>query len=479
MANPKAVVDSGVSTVRRKRPFLDHTIRAWSRYQADGGDRLAASVTYFGFLSFFPLVALAFSIAGFVVDAYPDAQQKLTEQINNFLPGLADKLDVASIGNAKVATGIIGLAGLLFAGLGWIDALREAVRAIWHHNVKAGNFVVKKLVDIGVLAGLGLTLTVSVGVTGVSSAAMTWFLDQLGLGDNSVARVGLRVVGIILALLVDFAVFLYLFTRLPRLKTPFRRVAKGAMLGAVGLEILKVVGSLLVSRTTNNPVYGAFAVVVGLLIWINLVSRFMLFTAAWTVTAPYDTDVPPSGTASPEAARAAGIPEEYADTDPDHVPTAAGDGAPAPLAAAIQGQVPPQDEAEGRTDERAERDRAGRGQVPVPTDSDGTDEGSDGERTASRDGASARGGSGPILGATSGGQHRRPARRVAQSADDSGTYPDDPHDGKERTAAGHPRMVASEASLRTVNRVSAGVVLAGAATAAAYGAKILRGSRGD
>src|SRR4051794_15080015 len=334
MGNPIAAAQTGVKTVRARRPFVDHMVRAFSRYQADGGDRLAASVTYFGFLSFFPLIALAFSVAGFVVDAYPDAQQKLAEEINSFLPGLSDKLDVTTIGNAKVATGLIGLAGLLLAGLGWIDALREAVRTIWHHNVKAGNFVVKKLVDIGVLAGLGLTLLASLAVTGVSSAAMTWFLDLVGLEDNSVARIGLRAVGLALALLVDVAVFLYLFTRLPRLNTPLRRVFKGALLGAVGLEILKVVGSLLVSRTTNNPVYGAFAVVVGLLIWINLVSRFMLFTAAWTVTAPYDTDVPPSGTADPESARAAGIPEQYPNHDPDNPPTTAGAEAPHPRAPA-------------------------------------------------------------------------------------------------------------------------------------------------
>src|ERR1700712_912939 len=329
MSKPIDAVQSGVTTVRERRPFLDHFIRAFSRYQSDAGDRLAASVTYFGFLSFFPLIALAFSVAGFVVDAYPDAQRQLAEQINTFLPGLADKLDVTTLGQAKVATGLVGLVGLLFAGLGWIDALREAIRTMWHHNVQAGNVVVKKLVDIAVLVGLGLTLLASVVVTGVA----------------------LRVVGIGLAVLVDFAVFIYLFTRLPRLSTPFRRVFKGALLGAVGLEILKVVGSLLVSRTTNNPVYGAFAVVVGLLIWINLVSRFVLFTAAWTVTAPYDTDVPPSGTADPESARKAGIPEQYADHDPDNPPTTAGGGAPAPLAAAVPGQTPPQDQAEGRTDQ--------------------------------------------------------------------------------------------------------------------------------
>src|SRR4051794_7946197 len=437
MGNPIAAAQTGVKAVRARRPFVDHMVRAFSRYQADGGDRLAASVTYFGFLSFFPLIALAFSIAGFVVDAYPDAQRELAEQINSFLPGLSDKLDVTTIGNAKVATGLLGLAGLLFAGLGWVDALREAVRTIWHHNVKAGNFVVKKLVDIGVLAGLGLTLLASVAVTGVSSAAMTWFLDLVGLEDNSVARVGLRVVGLVLALLVDFAVFLYLFTRLPRLNTPFKRVFKGALLGAVGLEILKVVGSLLVSRTTNNPVYGAFAVVVGLLIWINLVSRFMLFTAAWTVTAPYDTDVPPSGTADPETAKAAGIPEEYADHDPDDVPTTVGDGAPAPLAAALQGATPPQDQAEGQVDERAERDRAGGDQQPVPRGADDT-------RSADT----------------------RPHNPRADDTDaDDDPYPSEQTAGDRRSdgqsALDHPSMVASPTALRTSSRITTGAMLAG------------------
>ncbi|MDQ1630951.1 MAG: rane protein [Frankiaceae bacterium] len=455
MAKPIDTVQSGVTTIRERRPFVDHLIRAFGRYQSDAGDRLAASVTYFGFLSFFPLIALAFSVAGFVVDAYPDAQQQLTEQINSFLPGLADKLDVTTIGDAKVATGLIGLAGLLFAGLGWIDALREAIRAMWHHNVQAGNVVVKKLVDIAVLGGLGLTLLASVIVTGVSSSAMSWFLQLVGVEDNIVARVTLRIVAIGLAVLVDFAVFLYLFTRLPRLSTPFRRVFKGALLGAVGLEILKVVGSLIVSRTTSNPVYGAFAVIVGLLIWINLVSRFVLFTAAWTVTAPYDTDVPPSGTADPETARKAGIPEQYADQDSsDDPPTTQGDGAPAPLAAAIQGKTPAQDQPAGRVDERPERSRHGSEQTPSPVGADDPYPRGDSGSGKSTSGKSGSGQSG------------------------SGDHSNGNSDGRTELQP-HDHLVASETSMRTASRVASGVMLAGAATAAIYGARMLRESRAD
>ncbi len=57
MVSPGSVLTSA----RNKWPFLDHLIRAFGRYQADAGDRQAAAVTFFGFLSFFPLIALATS----------------------------------------------------------------------------------------------------------------------------------------------------------------------------------------------------------------------------------------------------------------------------------------------------------------------------------------------------------------------------------------------------------------------------------
>lgn len=315
VTNPKAAISSAAkavtgaaTTVRRRAPVVDHAFGAYGRYKEDGGDRLASGVTYFGFLSFFPLVALAFSIAGFVVDAVPDAREKLTNQINDYLPGLADKLDVGSIGNAKIGVGIVGLVGLVLAGLGWIDALRDALRLLWHHSLEAGNIVTRKLRDIGVLAGLGLLLLASTAVTSLSTSAAGAFGRWVGLDGSLAARVGTSVLAIAVALAIDVAVYLYLFIRLPRLNKPRERVMRAALLGAVGLEILKLIGTALVGRTASNPVYGTFAVIVGLLIWINIVTRWTLFVAAWAVTGPYAEDVPPSGTAP-------GVPLEISDAE--------------------------------------------------------------------------------------------------------------------------------------------------------------------
>ena len=144
-----------------------------------------------------------------------------------------------------------------------------------------------------------------------------------------------------MAIGVDLALFLFLFTRLPKVASPFRKITRGALLAALGFEVLKTTGSLLVKAATHNPVYGTFAVVVGLLIWLNYLSRFTLFVAAWTVTAPYDSDVRPSGTADAEMAESAGIPVEFSSEDPDKVATTAGGGAPSPLREALSRRPEP------------------------------------------------------------------------------------------------------------------------------------------
>jgi membrane protein len=291
-------VKRAVNAVRQRRPGLDHAIRAWQRYQVDGGDRLAAAVTYFGFLAFFPLVALAFSVLGFVLANDPGLRGTITGHLNDTLPGLVGngpgQINVDKIASAKTDAGVIGLLGLLYAGLGWVDALRQALRTIWHQDIKAGNILVTKLTDVGILVGLGLALFASVLVSVVATTATGTVLGWMGLDGSLTASIVVRLLAVVLAIAADVAVFGWLFTRLPRTRPPGARILQGALLMAVLFEVLKAVGSIYLKGTTSNALYGTFAAVVGLLIWINLVSRLLLFCAAWTITAPYQDDVLPA-----------------------------------------------------------------------------------------------------------------------------------------------------------------------------------------
>jgi membrane protein len=77
------------------------------------------------------------------------------------------------------------------------------------------------------------------------------------------------------------------------------------VLGAVGFEALKLLATFLIARTTSNPVYATFGVIVGLLVWINFVSKLMMFAAAWTATQPYS--LAPAATGEEGAGRSTGL----------------------------------------------------------------------------------------------------------------------------------------------------------------------------
>lgn len=299
----ETVKERGRDVVRHVRighRWLDHLIRTVQRYQVRSGDRLAGACTYFAFLSFFPLIALAFAVFGYIVTFRPDAVETLTRAINEQLPGLADQLQIDQLAGARTGAGIIGLIGLLYAGLGAVNALRDALREIWMTREPPLNYFLGKLRDLVALILIGVTMVLSVIVGGLATGATDTVSRWIGLGDSPLAAGLIRVAGIAASVGADTLVFLIILGWLARPSEPFRTVLQGSVLGAIGLGLLKQLATLILSITLQNPVYGTFAVIAGLLIWINLSARMILYAAAWTATAalgppPEPTPVPSNG----------------------------------------------------------------------------------------------------------------------------------------------------------------------------------------
>ena len=272
---------------RARRPWLDHLIRAYQQYKRANGDHVAAAITYFSFLAIFPLVLLGASIAGFVLANNVDRQQRLNEVISENVPGsLGNTLTqaVQSVIDNRGSLGVIALLGVAYAGLGWVGNLRTGVQMIWASQVTKENFVKAKLEDLVVLVGLGVGIVLSLALTSGVTAAIHAVVTGLHL--DGIPGMGTLVGGmaIVLALAADTVLFMWLFTRLPRRPVRYRTVLHGAIFAAVGYEVLKIVGTTYLANVTSNPTYGVFASAVGLLIWINLVARFLLISAAWTAT---------------------------------------------------------------------------------------------------------------------------------------------------------------------------------------------------
>jgi len=90
MADEKTgIVDrakAALAAARRRWRLLDHVMDMVSHYGNVQGGVLAGAVTYFGFLSFFPILALSFAVVGYLARWFPDAEDSLVTAIQQVFP---------------------------------------------------------------------------------------------------------------------------------------------------------------------------------------------------------------------------------------------------------------------------------------------------------------------------------------------------------------------------------------------------------
>jgi membrane protein len=277
---------SVVERLRKRYRWLDHLVRAATRYNEHHGDHYAGAITYFSVLALFPLLMIAFSLLGFVLYNQPELIAQVKDNITRTAPaGLGDAIGpvVDRAVDQRTAVGIIGLLGAAYAGLGWMGNLREALTALWDKPHEKASFVKVKLADGVALIGLGLAVLLSLALSAVGGFAgnvMEWF----GLGDVGLAWVVVKAVSILLALAGNWLVFVWAIAKLPREPVTLRSAAKAAVIGAIGFEILKQGATFYLSRL-SGPAGAIFGPVIGLLVFVFLVSRFLLFITAWAATA--------------------------------------------------------------------------------------------------------------------------------------------------------------------------------------------------
>lgn len=260
--------------------------RAWKRYSGARGNLLAGGVGYFAFFSVFPAVLLAFTIFGLVLRGQPDLLDQVKQSINDLLPGFiktADNpngvIDVHAPTKAALSvSGVVAVVGLVLAGTGWLSALRDAIREIFGVEGAPGNAVLAKLRDLGVLVLLGVAILLSAVVGSVAGALAGWLAGQVGLTGHGWV---LTVVALVVGAVLDAAIIMVMLRVLAGVEVPWRGLRNAAIFGGIGLTLLKKFGSLLLSGTTHNALYAGFALVVGLLVWLNFMSRIILISAAW------------------------------------------------------------------------------------------------------------------------------------------------------------------------------------------------------
>jgi membrane protein len=304
------------------RLMRTHAWRSYQHLDEVHWTRLAAAITFTSFVALFPLITVGAAITAALLS--PSQERDLTHKLSQQVPGIADKLDINALVANAGTVGLIGGVLLVFTGAGWVGSLRECLRVVWGKKEDPGNPIVRKLADIGVLIGLGLMMLLSLAVSGFASAAVNRVADSAGIAGSSAARPLLSAIAFVIAVAADFLILGYMLTGLPRVSPDRRALVVASLVGAVGLEILKLALSGYLQGVAAKSMYGAFGVPIALLLWINFMAKLLLYCAAWTAVprrdmaaGEADTVPDPGHPASPPEQQTRPQPPDPGQT-PDH-----------------------------------------------------------------------------------------------------------------------------------------------------------------
>ncbi|MEJ6019014.1 YhjD/YihY/BrkB family envelope integrity protein [Corynebacterium sp. H113] len=277
-----------IDKLRAKHEWFDHIMRMQERYSDQGGNHFAAAVTYFSVLSVFPLLMLVFAILAFVLRGNAELLAQVQSYIADNLDGqMGDTINKVIENSMEQAGGVftIGFLTALWSGLGWMGNLRMSVTALWKRPIIAENFLAGKGRDLLRLIGMIVMIGLTFAVTAVGSSGLTkTLIEAVGLGHVPGIGVFTRIAAIAIGLLANWLLFLWMLAELPRGGAPIKSAAKGAVIGAVGLEIVKQLGSMFFSNALSNPAGAVFGPIIGLMVILFLFWRITMYATAWTAT---------------------------------------------------------------------------------------------------------------------------------------------------------------------------------------------------
>lgn len=263
------------------------TQRTAQSYSSHGCSQLAAAISYYVLFSIVPLLIFLTSVFGFVVTNH-EIRQRVIDRVVESTPLEHDQEvslvsdTVRGVSRASVALSVVGLAGMAWSASAMVGSARRALNIVWGASSHRPA-VQAKLIDLGLVVGIGLLLAASVAATTGLQVLRQISSAELGLlsDGQSVFWPLLLFVPPAFATLV---VFMLLYRYVPNADIRAGDVWPGALLATVLFELLKNGFALYVAHFNNfNVVYGSLGAVMLFLLWTYLASSIMLFGAEFAV----------------------------------------------------------------------------------------------------------------------------------------------------------------------------------------------------
>jgi YihY family inner membrane protein len=240
----------------------------FKKYGDDEAGNQAALITYFGFVSLFPLLLILFSILDSISSRNAEFEKRIISATLQYFPGTAEEISKNIHGFHRTGISLfIGIIITLYGVRGISSALQNASNKLWQIPKKQRpNFWVTTVRSFGIiiLGGGGMIFTsVILGYTNNISSTGPFF----------------KILVTIFALFLNSLVFMLVFRLATAKQVKTKWLINGAIVAAVFWQILQFLGSYLILHQLkrSSELYGVFSIVLGMLFWIYIQAEVTLY----------------------------------------------------------------------------------------------------------------------------------------------------------------------------------------------------------
>ena len=249
---------------------MSFLVAVFLRYWEDRGRQYGALLSYYGFVSLFPLLLVLVTVLGIVLDDNADLRNRILDTVYATIPVVGAQLRQST--TSLNSSGLVLLAGLivsLWSGLAVVKHAQDALNLQWAvPRYDRPGIVSRSVRAVGALMVVGVGIVVATGATSLAA-----FLPDLPWAG--------RIAGAIVAILLNIVVLTTSYRVLVHAHVGWRDLVPGGVVGGVALWVLQLIGATYVTRVIvgASDVYGAFATMFGLLVWIALLARVTLLAS--------------------------------------------------------------------------------------------------------------------------------------------------------------------------------------------------------
>jgi membrane protein len=260
---------------QRRHPQAGLPIAVAYKFFDDQGSYLAALITYYGFLSLFPLLLLLSTILNFALAGNPDLQHQVLNSALGQFPVVGAQLsDPRGVSGSGIGLAV-GILGTLYGGLGVAQATQNAMNTVWRvpRNSRPNPLKSRgRSLLLIIVAGLAFGLTTILSALGAAAGAY----------GASVAG-GIKIVLVLASFALNAAVFTVGFRLATAKGVTVRQTLPGAVAAAVAWQLLQFFGTAYVGRIVKNAsaVNSVFALVLGLIAWVYLEAVVIVFAVEY------------------------------------------------------------------------------------------------------------------------------------------------------------------------------------------------------